>query len=79
MPDISSSNNTNNDNHSPIRQLLPSKKLTVRQQNDERRKKKDEIAKQSLVLAETSITDAMKFIQNELPYEFLQRSDKFVI
>ena len=58
--------------------LPPAKRTTVRAQADERRKKKDDIANRALKIAETTTVKAMKYIRQELPYEFLQRSDRLV-
>lgn len=52
------------------------KPMTVRAQAEVRRKRKNEIADTALTIAEESVPKAMKYIRKELPYEFMERSEK---
>ena len=48
--------------------------MTVRAQAEENRKRQDEIARQALILAETSVEDAMEMIRSIMPNKFMHHS-----
>ena len=60
--------------HPPQQPVAVLRPMTVRGQAEERRKRENDIARQALNMAETSVEAAMTFIKNIMPNKFMHHS-----